>query len=109
MPETPLKIAIAGLGTVGGGLVKLLHEHGDLIAARAGRPIVVAAVSARHRSKDRGVPLTGVTWFDNAAQMAASADADVVVELIGGADGIAARVADAAVAAKRHLVTANKA
>jgi homoserine dehydrogenase len=109
MSENPLKIAVAGLGTVGGGLLKLLHEQADLIAARAGRPVQVAAISARDKSKDRGVPLAGIQWFDDAARMASEADAEVVVELIGGAGGIAGQVVDNAIAARRHVVTANKA
>jgi homoserine dehydrogenase len=107
--SAPLKIAIAGLGTVGGGLLRLLHDNAGPIAARCGRRIVVTAVSARARGRDRGVDLAGVEWFDDAAQMAAQADCDVVVELIGGSDGIARRTVDAAIARGRHVVTANKA
>ena len=109
MADKELKVAIAGLGTVGGGLLRLLKEQAPLIAARAGRPISVTAVSARSRSKDRGTPLDGVKWYDDAARMAADADAEVIVELIGGVDGLAAQVANNAFVAKRHLVTANKA
>jgi homoserine dehydrogenase len=105
----PLKIAIAGLGTVGAGVVKLLAGNAELIAARCGRPVVITAVSARDRRKDRGVSLEGVDWYDDAATMAERADCDVVVELIGGADGMARRVVDAALARGRHVVTANKA
>jgi homoserine dehydrogenase len=105
----PLKIAIAGLGTVGAGVVKLLAGNAELIAARCGRPVVITAVSARDRRKDRGVSLEGVDWYDDAATMAERADCDVVVELIGGADGTARRVVDAALARGRHVVTANKA
>ena len=103
----PLKIAIAGLGTVGAGVVKLLAGNAELIAARCGRPVVITAVSARDRRKDRGVSLEGVDWYDDAATMAERADCDVVVELIGGADGMARRVVDAALARGRHVVTAN--
>jgi homoserine dehydrogenase len=105
----PLKIAIAGLGTVGAGVLRLLWENGDLLARRCGRPIHVTAVSARKRDRDRGVDLAKVRWFDDAARMAREADADVVVELIGGADGVARSVCEAAIAAGRHVVTANKA
>ncbi|MBL8700602.1 MAG: homoserine dehydrogenase [Alphaproteobacteria bacterium] len=105
----PLKIAVAGLGTVGGGLLKLLAANAEPIAARCGRPIVVTAVSARDRRKDRGLPLEGVDWYDAADTMAAHADCDVVVELIGGSQGIARRVVDAALARGKHVVTANKA
>ena len=104
-----LKVAIAGLGTVGAGALKILHTNADGIAARCGRPIKVTAVASRDRTKDRGVPLDGVTWFDDAAKMAVEADADVVVELIGGSEGIARKTVEAAIAAGRHVVTANKA
>jgi homoserine dehydrogenase len=105
----PLKIAIAGLGTVGAGLLKLLAENGPLLEKRCGRPIVVTAVSARDRKKDRGVALDKLAWFDDPAELAAKADADVVVELIGGSDGAAKKTIETAIGAGRHVVTANKA
>jgi homoserine dehydrogenase len=105
----PLKIAVAGLGTVGTGLLKLLAANAAPIAARCGRPIMVAAVAARDRRKERGVDLAAIDWYDDAATMAAHAECDVVVELIGGAEGMARRVVDAAIARGRHVVTANKA
>lgn len=105
----PLKVAIAGLGTVGVGILSLLRQQHDLIERRAGREIIVTAVSSRDRGKDRGIDLAGLAWFDDAAEMAAKADCDVVVELIGGSEGIAKHTAEAAIAHKRHLVTANKA
>ncbi len=104
-----LKVAVAGLGTVGAGLVRLLQAQHDMIAARAGRPVEITAVVARDRGRDRGCDLTGYTWFDNAAEMARDADADVIVELIGGSEGIAKETCEAAFAAGRHVVTANKA
>jgi homoserine dehydrogenase len=106
----PLKIAVAGLGTVGAGLVKLLSDNGAAIAARSGRAIEVAAVSARDRSKDRGVTIPStVAWYDDAAKMAAEADVDVVIEVIGGSDGIAKQVVETAIGRGLHVVTANKA
>ncbi|HTH18086.1 MAG TPA: homoserine dehydrogenase [Magnetospirillum sp.] len=106
----PLKIAVAGLGTVGAGLVKLLTDNAEAIASRAGRPIQVTAVSARDRSKDRGVAIpASVAWYEDAAKMAAEADADVVVEVIGGSDGIAKQVVETAINRGLHVVTANKA
>jgi len=106
---TPLKVAIAGLGTVGAGTLKVLRANGEGIAARCARAIEVTAVSARTKAKDRGVSLDGVRWFDDPVKMAEEADADVVVELIGGADGPAKATVEAAFAKKRHVVTANKA
>ncbi|MEQ8664309.1 MAG: homoserine dehydrogenase [Rhodospirillales bacterium] len=104
-----LKVAIAGLGTVGAGTVQVLGEQADLLRQRAGLPIEVTAVSARDRNRDRGIDLSSFTWFDDAAQMAATADADVVVELVGGSNGPAKAIAEAALNSGRHLVTANKA
>lgn len=105
----PLKIAIAGLGTVGAGTVRLLHEHGDLLARRCGRPIRITAVSARDRARNRDIDISAYVWFDDAVTMAREADVDVIVELIGGADGVAKGVCEAAIGAGRHVVTANKA
>ena len=105
----PLKIAVAGLGTVGAGLLKLLAENGPLLEKRCGRALTVTAVCARDRKKDRGVSLQNVAWFDDPVELAAKADADVIVELIGGSDGPAKKAIETAIAAGRHVVTANKA
>jgi len=107
--NNPLKIAIAGLGTVGAGTLQLLDRQADLLAERAGRRIVVVAVSARDRRRERGVDLSAVRWYEDAAALAADPETDVVVELIGGADGIARTVVETALAHKKHVVTANKA
>ena len=107
--KPPLKIAVAGLGTVGAGTLKLLQDQAEVLAERSGRRLVVTAVSARDRRRDRGVELSAVRWYEDASAMAADPEIDVVVELIGGADGIAARVVEAALAHGKHVVTANKA
>jgi homoserine dehydrogenase len=107
--KPPFKIAIAGLGTVGSGVLQLLDRQADLLTQRAGRRIVVAAVSARDRRRDRGVDLSPVRWYEDAAAMAADPEIDVVVELIGGAEGIARRVVETALDRGKHVVTANKA
>jgi homoserine dehydrogenase len=105
----PLRIGLAGLGTVGGGVIKLLAENAALIRRRAGRPIVVVAVSARDRSRDRGVDLSPFAWVDDATTLAAHPDVDVVVELIGGSEGPALKLAERTIAAGKAFVTANKA
>ncbi len=105
----PLSVAVAGLGTVGGGVLKLLRDNADVVAARAGRPIAVTAVSARDRTRDRGVPLTGLRWYDDPVALAADPGVDAVVELIGGADGPARDLVEAAIGAGKPVVTANKA
>ncbi|MBD8678293.1 homoserine dehydrogenase [Sphingomonas sp. CFBP 13720] len=105
----PLRVAIAGLGTVGAGVIRLIATNGDLIARRAGRPIQIVAVSARDRGKDRGVDLSGFAWVDDTAELVRTGDADVVVELVGGSDGPALTLARASLAAGKGFVTANKA
>jgi len=105
----PLRIGIAGLGTVGTGLLELLDAHGDLLTQRCGRELQVTAVSARNRGQDRGVDLSGYRWHDDARDLAGDDEVDVVVELIGGSDGVAKDLVDAALAAGKSVVTANKA
>jgi len=105
----PLRIALAGLGTVGGGVIRVLDENGDLIARRAGRRIEIVAVSARDRFKDRGVDISRFDWIDDPAELARHPQADVVVELVGGSDGPALTLARSTLAAGKSFVTANKA
>lgn len=105
----PLSVGVAGLGTVGGGVLKMLRQNADLIAARAGRPIAVTAVSARDRSKDRGFPVAGLRWYEDPVALASDPGVDVVVELIGGSEGPARALAEAAIMAGKPVVTANKA
>lgn len=106
---SPLRVAVAGLGTVGAGTVRILQEQAALVAARAGRPIEIRAVSARTREAERGVEIGGYDWVDNCVDLAARDDVDVIVELIGGPDGTAKALVEAALARGRHVVTANKA
>lgn len=100
------KIAIAGLGTVGGGVVKALAERAEELSRRAGRKLEILGVSARDKTKARGFALTG--WTDDPLSLA-KGEADVVVELIGGEEGIARQLVEAALTNKKHVVTANKA
>ena len=105
----PLRLGIAGLGTVGGGVVHLLHAQAALIAARAGRPIEVVAVAARSKAKKRNLPLDGIRWVGDPLKLATDPEVDVVVELIGGSSGAARDLCVAALAAGKPVVTANKA
>ena len=105
----PLRIALAGLGTVGAGVIRLVEANADLIARRAGRPIKITAISARDRSKKRSVDLSPYTWEDDMVILGERPDVDVVVELVGGADGPALACARTTFEAGKALVTANKA
>ncbi len=105
----PMRIAIAGLGTVGAGVVQIVQDHGALIAQRAGRPIEIACVSARSRDKDRGVDLSGYEWSDDTVALAARDDVDIVVEMIGGDEGPAKTLVETALENGKSVVTANKA
>ena len=107
--SNPLRIAIAGLGTVGAGVIRLLDTNGALIAARAGRAIEVVAVSARDRGKNRGVDTARFAWEDDMTALARRPDVDVVVEVVGGSDGPALALSRAALSGGKGLVTANKA
>jgi len=106
---TPLRLGIAGLGTVGAGVVRFLQANGELLAARAGRPVTLTAVSARNRSKGRGVDLAAYAWEDDPVALARRDDIDVLIELIGGSDGPAKAATEAALDTGKDVVTANKA
>ncbi len=105
----PLRLGLAGLGTVGTGVVRIVQTHADLIAARTGRPVVISAVSARSKGKDRGVKLDAYGWEDDPVALARRDDVDVFVELMGGSDGPAKDATEVAIASGKDVVTANKA
>ncbi|MCF8473566.1 MAG: homoserine dehydrogenase [Emcibacter sp.] len=104
-----LKVAIAGLGTVGVGVIKILENNKDMIAARTGRVIEIVAVSASNRKRDRGIDISKYDWSDNALDFTNRDDVDVIVELIGGSDGIAKELAKQSLTKGKSFVTANKA
>ncbi|MEZ5912454.1 MAG: homoserine dehydrogenase [Paracoccaceae bacterium] len=108
MPD-PLRLGIAGLGTVGIGVVKIVQRHADLLAARAGRPVEITAVSARDRKNNRDADLSGYAWEADPVALARRTDIDVFVEVMGGSDGPAKAATEAALAAGKDVVTANKA
>ncbi len=110
---TPFRLGIAGLGTVGAGVVKIVQTHGAMLAAKAGRPVEITAVSARDRGLERGIDLSAYAWEGDATRLAQRDDVDCVVEVIGGEGGPARALADQALAPgnhrAKHVVTANKA
>ena len=105
----PLRIGVAGLGNVGATLVRILQRDGEELTRKLGRAVVVTAVAARSRSKDRGIDISGLAWFDDPVALAKSDGIDLFVELIGGEDGPALAAVRAALEIGRPVVTANKA
>ncbi|WP_386625773.1 homoserine dehydrogenase [Sulfitobacter geojensis] len=105
----PLRLGIAGLGTVGVGVVRIIRQQAALLEARTGRKITISAVSARTKGRDRGVAMDSYAWEDDPVALATRDDVDVFVELMGGEDGPAKDATEAALKAGKHVVTANKA
>jgi homoserine dehydrogenase len=104
-----LKAGLAGLGTVGSAVVRLLDQRRDIIAARCGRPVEVVAVTARSPDKHRDLGKRNLRWVGDPVALAADPGIDVFVELIGG-DGDPAKAAiETALSAGKPVVTANKA
>ena len=104
-----LTLGVAGLGTVGAGLLSLLQTHGERLSQQLGREIRVTGVAARDRRKARGVDLDKIAWFEDAVALARDPGNAVFVELIGGDEGVARASVEAALNAGKHVVTANKA
>ncbi len=105
----PLRLGLAGLGTVGIGVVKIVQRQADLITARTGRPVVITAVSARDPQKNRDADLSGYAWETDPVALAQRDDVDVFIEVMGGHEGPAKAATEAAIAAGKDVVTANKA
>lgn len=108
MPK-PFRIGIAGLGTVGTGVVKILQTHADLLALRAGRPLEIVSVTARDKNRERGVDLSAYAWVEKPEDLISTGNIDAVVELIGGSEGVALDLVRGALEGGLHVVTANKA
>ncbi|ESZ01336.1 homoserine dehydrogenase [Mesorhizobium australicum] len=104
-----LRVGIAGLGTVGASVARVLRDKAAELTRQCGRDIIVSAISARDRKRDRGIDLSSANWFDDPVKMAQTAEIDVFVELVGGDEGPARASVKAALEAGRHVVTANKA
>ena len=107
MAKTDWRIGVAGLGTVGGGLLSFLAAQPGF--APAGGTVQVTGVSARSRSRPRPFDISGLAWFDDPVALASSPQIDVFVELIGGSDGPAKASVEAALKLGKPVVTANKA
>src|SRR5690242_11148889 len=105
----PLKVGIAGLGTVGAEVVRLIENEGKALSARCGRTVRVVGVTARSKAKKRGLDLNGVTWAKDPASLASDPNIDCFVELMGGSGEPALSAVETALKAGKSVVTANKA
>src|SRR5215470_12794944 len=105
----PLKVGIAGLGTVGAEVVRLIETQARVLAGRSGRGIRVVAVTARSKAKKRGIDLRGVEWAKDPLALATHPGIDCFVELMGGAGDPALSAVEAALSVGKSVVTANKA
>ncbi len=108
-PSGTLRLAVAGLGTVGATVARYLATNANAFTVKTGRKVEIVAVSARSRGKDRGIDLSRIQWFDDPVAMANAADADVFIELIGGSTGAAKDAVEASLSRGLHVITANKA
>jgi homoserine dehydrogenase len=106
---TPLKVGLAGLGTVGASVVRLIDQHRAQLAASSGRAVEIVAVSARSRAKNRDLDLKKFRWVDDPVALASDPAIEVFVELIGGEGGVARKAVETALKAGKSVVTANKA
>ncbi|MCT8265893.1 homoserine dehydrogenase [Afifella sp. JA880] len=107
--DQPLRLGLAGLGTVGTSVIRLLRDHEEALTDRAGRPLRLVAVSARNPNKDRGISLDGLSWHSDPVALASSPDIDCFIELIGGENGVCREATRAALDSGKSVVTANKA
>ena len=108
-PKKELRVGLAGLGTVGQGVLKLLEKNFDSIATKTDKTISITSISARNRSKQRSISLDGYHWEDDPVTLASSPDIDIFVELIGGEDGVAYNAVKSAILSGKDVITANKA
>ena len=105
----PLRLGIAGLGTVGVGVIKIIQNKLSLLEARTGKQILISAVTAKSKTKDRGIDLSPYLWERDSASLANRDDIDVFIELIGGQEGVAKKAVEIAISKGKNVVTANKA
>lgn len=109
MSKSPLRLGIAGLGNVGSEVARIIETQAAHLSRHGGRDIVITAVAARDKNKKRSCKLENVTWVNNPVELATHKDVDVVVELIGGSEGVARELATATLKAGKPFITANKA
>lgn len=109
MSDSPLRIGIAGLGTVGCGTLNILRSQAEILAERCGRELQVVAISSSNKNKKRDADISGLRWVESPLALASDPEIDVVVEMIGGSEGVARTLVETALQNGKSVVTANKA
>lgn len=109
MNKKTLKIGIVGLGSVGQGVIKILQDNSELIKKKTNTDIQIIGICAKDKNKKRDIAIHKYKWFDNPKSLAEDKSLDVLIELIGGEDGIALEVVESAISSNKHVITANKA
>lgn len=109
MEANNVNIGIIGLGTVGISTIKMIEDNSELISKKCGKKINIIAISARDKKKNRGINLKKYKWFDDPSELVECDDLDIVIELVGGEEGVALEVINKAFKVGRHVITANKA
>ncbi|MGI9312300.1 MAG: homoserine dehydrogenase [Alphaproteobacteria bacterium] len=109
MNKKTLKIGIVGLGSVGQGVIKILQDNSELIKKKTNTDIQIIGICAKDKNKKRDIVIHKYKWFDNPKSLAEDKSLDVLIELIGGEDGIALEVVESAISSNKHVITANKA
>ena len=104
-----IKIGIVGLGSVGQGVLQILEENLDSIENKINTKIKITGITAKNKNKKRDIKIDNYPWFDNPIELTQNPEVDVLIELVGGEDGIALKVVETALKEKKHVITANKA
>jgi homoserine dehydrogenase len=104
-----IKVGIVGLGSVGQGVLQILNENLNSIESKINKKIKITGITAKNKNKKRDIKIDNYPWFDNPIELSLNPEVDVLIELVGGEDGIALKVVETALKEKKHVITANKA
>ena len=104
-----IKIGIVGLGSVGQGVLQILNENLNSIEDKTDTKFRITGISAKNKTRKRDIEISTYPWFDNPLELTLNPDVDVIIELVGGEDGIALQLVESALKKKKHVITANKA
>ena len=109
MELNKINIAIVGFGNIGSYFYKILEKNKKVISIKTGKIPFVKYISAKNINKKRKIKIPKSKWIKNFKNLVYMDDVDIVIELIGGAEGAAKRLVFSALKNKKHVITANKA